>query len=336
MPLTASLSLFSTLLSLAPAPLLKIHDDFDSWLSAIGVERRGQVVLTDHAGRGLVATQSISPGGLVLKVPRDATIQQIECHEDNDDQWAGMLAVKLLEVDNEHPFRKWGLPRQAPQTLCLWTLSDLSLLQNSTLVEEALHIADWKEQQYHRYGKDFDRDAFMTALGLVCSRTLKARDGSRQLVPLLDMANHAPAEAGGGYFEVDQEAVYLYAGARGVKEGEPVVLDYGARPIEEFMLYYGFVPHRCSSDCVIVPVSDYHNALVCWSELEGYRGHPDESIRLACAKFLKTFPTSLNEDAQEINSQCGLSDRKRQALLYRHAKKSLLCSAAGYNPYTGK
>eukprot|EP00466_Bigelowiella_natans_P015466 jgi/Bigna1/145808/aug1.104_g20516 len=100
-------------------------------------------------------------------------------------------------------------------------------------------------------------------LDLVASRALRGPRGLRLLVPILDIANHAPEETGGGYFEVDMEEqeVRLRVGGRGAAEGEEVFLDYGGgKSSDDFLMFHGFVPDRCPSDSLVLDISSEQEA----------------------------------------------------------------------------
>ena len=83
------------------------------------------------------------------------------------------------------------------------------------------------------------RDAFIDALDVVCSRTVRC-GSNLVLAPLLDMANH---DANGGhYFVLDEEHVALAAPDAGVSVGEPITLNYGERSNADWLCHYGFLP----------------------------------------------------------------------------------------------
>lgn len=312
-------------------------DGFHRWLDDVGVERRAEVAMEESAGggRGLVATERIGPGEVAIRVPRSATLRLEGGQHDHDDDWAGVLAGMLVDEQAKGmgslfaPYLSVGLPKQAPITPCRWTLSERLQLQNATLLAELNENEEWERRQKLTYHAP-DKESFQTMLGLVCSRTLMGRDGSRQLVPLIDIANHSPQEAGGGHFKVDSEAVYLLAGNRGVQEGQAITMDYGARATDHFLLHYGFVPNRCASDSATVKLRDKREISICWGDFGGREGHPEPEVRDACARLLEGFPTTLQEDVDELRSiPEEASYAYRSALLYRYAKKSLLTTASG-------
>lgn len=310
---------------------------FHQWADDQGIERKVEVQqdMSAGGGRGLIATQRIEPGEVVVKVPLKATLRLKHSSEyDFDDNWAGILARKLHQESLnglDSPFASYvaNLPQEAPLTPCRWNSVQRNNLQNSTFIELIQENSEWRKRQLMNQNVDYAHVVdYMKWLDLVCSRTLKGRDGSRQLVPLIDIANHAPSEAGGGHFMVDEEAVYLMAGSRGVNEGQPVTLDYGARNVDDFLLHYGFVPHRCVSDSVNVQVGD-ETVSISWNDIQGYRGHDREDVRKACSQLLESFPTTMQEDVTILNENGAASEAEHGAVSYRYAKKSLLTSAVG-------
>lgn len=306
-------------------------EKFHAWADKNGVERKVEIQedTTAGGGRGLIAMERIEPGDVAARVPLSA-VMKLDRHPnyDEDDQWAGMLASRLQKESQLGDTSAWApyistLPKEAPSTPCRWTSQQRRNLQNETFVEVIQENSEWRKRQWQCSGSD-DVVDYMKWLDLVCSRTLKGRDGSRQLVPLIDIANHAPSEAGGGHFAVTKDAVYLKAGSRGVNAGQAVTMDYGARNVDDFLLHYGFVPHRCVSDAV--SVEDEHT--IQWGDCQGYRGHPSEDVREASARMLASYPTTLEEDVALLNSE-GFSEAELLAANYRYAKKSLLSSAVG-------
>lgn len=345
-------------------------DRLHSWADSVGIRRSAAVADDSSAGggRGLVATRDLAPGEVAVRVPLSATLRVVggTSEIEEDDGWAGILASRLCRHDSlgaSSPFYEYltiGLPREAPRTVCRWTPLERLALQDDGLVNESFENAAWRRRRLveHRRrrqlggaieGSDGDVAAtsgdgmmFLHYLDLVCSRTLKGRDGSRNLVPIIDNANHAPSEAGGGSFklDLDNDEICLMAGHRGVKQGRPVTLDYGARRLEDYLLHYGFVPDRCPGDAIRVSLPsggdeggegrDAVVATVRWEDC-AYDGHADASVREACARVLESFDTSLGEDVGRLAAGGGPGDDEaaRAALEYRIAKKSLLERATG-------
>jgi hypothetical protein len=315
---------------------------FERWLGSHGVERSVLIQDDSHVGggRGLIASRRLEPGEVAALVPSTATLRLDSGLYDENDDWAGVMALNLLREQERGPesyryeYIALGLPKEAPGTPCRWSSRHRASLQNATFVEECRQNSFWRRNQTSAHDAASHSKSFMHMIDLVCSRTLRGRDGSRQMVPLIDMANHAPSEAGGGYFSVDDQGnVALVVGRRGVDEGEAVTMDYGARTVDDFLLHYGFVPHRCDSDSVQIDVGETSVGLS-WRDCQGYRGHGDAQIRTACVNELLKFPSSLEEDVRFVEAMPkGVSEAVQSALSYRIAKKSLLAGLAGVHSY---
>ena len=355
---------------------------FSQWCIEQGIESRAAIqdsacaIVGGGGGcRGLIAKERIEAGEIVVKVPLSATILQLitttettatDSWDDIDDDWAGLLAAKLLKeqklglASKYAPYLKEGLPNVAPFTPCRWSEDELTQLQNNTFISEVERNNCWRQEQCRRHCLEKEStDTFFTMLDLVCSRTLvrgrnQPSSCQRMLVPLIDIANHVPLEAGGGEFKVDHEAVYLFAGIGGIDAGQPVTLDYGPRTVEDFLLHYGFVPDRCWSDSVNVDVDvDQHqhqcnttgssstrsssssSRTLRWMDCS-YHGHADQGMKDTCAGLLlHGYPTSMSEDLDLLlhDSKKDVTGAFSLALKYRFAKKSLLAAGAGISAF---
>ncbi|CAJ1941121.1 unnamed protein product [Cylindrotheca closterium] len=311
------------------------------------VERSVAVQDDGIAGRGLVATCLLQPGQVAASIPPALTIR----HEDDNenDNWAGELAAKLLNHVHRGPssalaaYIEYGLPETAPTVPCRWDTEQLMQLQNATLLETIQQVSEWRHDQTSRHCTTSDDSEYLKYLDLVCSRTLKG-GGGRQLVPLIDLANHATREQGGGQFRVLKDGtVQLLVGERTIQPGQAVTLDYGARNVDDFLLHYGFVPDRCYSDSVSLLIqrkeddgdSSSSTEIFSWNDCQGFRGHPDSSVRSAARTLLESFPTSLEDDVQRLNQgQNHDYPVDRSIVSYRYAKKSMLASLAGVHQWS--
>jgi len=340
--------------------------EFHEWADSRDIYRAVAVQDAPQAGggRGLVALQDLGPGEVAARVPLSALIRLSPTSDvcdgngyksniENDDNWAGELTAKLCQQDSlgdASPFREYmhiGLPNDAPRTVCRWSSSERLALQDAALVNESFENAAWRRRQLTNYRQGQHNNKapvsskkFLHYLDLVCSRTLKGRDGSRNLVPLIDNANHAPSEAGGGSFVVDSDSISLLVGNRGAKAGQAVTLDYGGRRSEDYLLHYGFVPDRCPSDSIIVPLGGENEEendefKLRWNDCTSFGGHSDVTVRSACSALLGSYETSLGEDVELLRNVGSIAksaqneDALRSVLNYRIAKKSLLSQAAG-------
>eukprot|EP00547_Thalassionema_nitzschioides_P018166 CAMPEP_0194240586 /NCGR_PEP_ID=MMETSP0158-20130606/6715_1 /TAXON_ID=33649 /ORGANISM="Thalassionema nitzschioides, Strain L26-B" /LENGTH=130 /DNA_ID=CAMNT_0038975313 /DNA_START=97 /DNA_END=485 /DNA_ORIENTATION=- len=124
------------------------------------------------------------------------------------------------------------------------------------------------------------------------------------------MANHACQKQGGGYYKLgkdvqddDQQYSYigLYAGERGLKQGQEVTLDYGCRSNEDWILHYGFLPDRnTDGEQIVLP---NHKATITWDDVVPTNNRRrlsmnENDLRQECLDLLHNHPTSLDDDFQ--------------------------------------
>ena len=199
-------------------------------------------VAQTSSGRGLVATCPLAAEEPCLRVPYE--LCAIE-PEGGDSHWASRMASRLVrnELQAAH---KESLPGP-PDVLTRWPDEAVDALGDPSLASEADAIFFWRDAQWaahlERHPGDQDRDRFIDALDLVCSRTVRCGD-KLVLAPLLDMANHRPD---GRSYKCEEYGVALYT-TEAVAEGEEVCLNYGSRPNSEWLLHYGFLPETNGDD----------------------------------------------------------------------------------------
>lgn len=247
--------------------------------------------------RGLVATEALKKGDVAVRVPLDLAYVE---SRDGPNHWAARLALRL--DDDDDPYVA-ALPT-APDVPTRWFEWSL---QNATFHEEILKTKQWRIDQ----GVDLDK------LDLVCSRSL-ALNSCIAMVPFIDMANHVPTDRGGGFYELVDGHVRIVAGTD-LDVGDAVNIDYGDRPVEDFLLHYGFVPDHNPRDTLRLPTGD----LISWR----WR---DPSLETQALNLLDAMPTSLADDLSELASASDA--RQCTTLRYRIAKKQLLSFAAGLQP----
>ena len=199
-------------------------------------------VAPTSTGRGLVATRALQADEPILRVPYD--LCAIEA-EDGDSHWASRLASRLVrnELQAAH---KESLPGP-PDVLTRWSDESVDALGDPSLASECDAIFFWRDAQWaahlERHPDDNDRDRYIDALDLVCSRTVRCGT-NLVLAPLLDMANHGPD---GCSYKCEEDSVALYT-SRAIAEGDEVCLNYGSRPNGEWLLHYGFLPPSNKND----------------------------------------------------------------------------------------
>ena len=318
--------------------------------------------------RGLIVTKDMKPNECVLQIPMSiigvqtttttTTLTPKEGEEQNElsgihkDSWAGRLAYQLLNFDNDKScIYKQSLPKppSVPSSITRthegWSMDVLNEFQNPMFVDDIRNEQEWKYQQLQSQNIRPDVDdehsqKFLDCLDLVCSRTIRTGRHTFQLVPLLDMANHACRKEGGGYYQLtsDGTAINLYVGERRLKKGDEMTLDYGIRTNEEWMLHYGFLPSRNTEGEQIVLLNKSKRIVVTWDDV-GSRSkrHNDDDettllLRQECYDLLhnkEIHPTTLEEDIQLRRQQQQQQDyRLQMAINYRISRKILLSAIA--------
>mmetsp|Transcript_72905 Transcript_72905/g.161989 ORF Transcript_72905/g.161989 Transcript_72905/m.161989 type:complete len:155 (-) Transcript_72905:260-724(-) len=140
---------------------------------------------------------------------------------------------------------------------------------------------------------------------------------------MLDMANHGSRC---GHLEFDEEEARLVVDLP-VQAGGEVLLDYGARPSDEFLLQYGFAPERNPHDGATLRLPCGTRYSFGWED-SGIR--TSSVVRAACEQSLAAMPTSLADDVEAFAMQCGNNTTLACALRYRIGKKQLLSAIAGH------
>lgn len=265
---------------------------FCQWLLSNGVRGFGQADSPlalyedeDRAERGIAAVQPIAAGQRLLALPLRLALTDYAGDPDaaavglEDAPWAVRLAAKLLREVQQGPASQWApylqvLPTSVPQlSEADATASEYSPLVAALRLQRQL-ADDWFARLAREATGSATLDAFDWALSVVHSRTFGSAAkgggvGVRMMVPLLDMLNHGGDEKAGTHLPhvatdsvrwdlvpPDQAAsaqweVHLSA-TRDIEEGEEVLLSYGERHNDDFLVHYGFVPAGNPHDDVLL------------------------------------------------------------------------------------
>ena len=203
--------------------------------------RRVRVAPTSF-GRGLVATCPLAAEEPCLRIPYE--LCAIE-PEDGEGHWASRLASRVVRNDLEAA-HKASLP-PPPDVLTRWPDESIDALGDPSLSSDCDATFFWRDAQWaahlERHPGDDDRDRYIDALDLVCSRTVRC-GSSLVLAPLLDIANH---HENGCSYKCEGDGVALYT-SRALAEGDEVCLDYGSRSNGDWLLHYGFLPSTNEDD----------------------------------------------------------------------------------------
>ena len=150
----------------------------------------------------------------------------------------------------------------------LWSENDQEVLQSSStkkvykLLDDIEDDFAWLDERIFSTDRDkfpetvelngesypcFNLDGFTWAMAIAASRSIFV-DGSSQLIPVMDMANHddiGVEEVRGGFmgtFGTTKGIVMRTAAGRTFEKGQEVLVSYGPKSAAEYLLEHGFVP----------------------------------------------------------------------------------------------
>lgn len=277
-----------TLLLLASLPLLLLT----SLARAVSLEAELLRWVCDRGGgtsvrsgvrhdgvRGLFATCAAKPGDVLLEVPLALTLcdaREVDPKWRRGLPWNVQLALAVCDHRaartpvGELFIGSW--PASPPPLPMDCEADELALSCDRSLevrAEEAffwMHEAYWNAREAAEAAAESEAafptvEHFGWALQQVWSRCLRisGEDGGKRrvLVPVLDLANHAPVPSAmyacASSARGQPAAVRLLA-ARAVQPGDEVTITYGQHSSAHFALYYGFVPRANPFDEVRLPL----------------------------------------------------------------------------------
>merc|ERR1711937_7755 len=106
-------------------------------------------------------------------------------------------------------------------------------------------------------------------------------------------------------------SISLIVGERGVLMGEEITLNYGCRSNEDWILHYGFLPHR-NEDKESIELSSI-GRIITWKDIRTN----DPILRKECMKYLSERKTTLKEDLDMLQQEGDMDYRRRMAIRYR-------------------
>ncbi|CAG9466094.1 unnamed protein product [Pedinophyceae sp. YPF-701] len=264
------------------------------WARANGVKGVGgagdklALFETDDGDRGLVATEDISYGEVVLQVPLRIAITDHDAPEPYEGApWSVRLACRILRErgDPSSPFKPYidSLPSVVPGPVTTWSWDDVQSIQYPPVLNEIYETNFLIMDAFRNVGSSPDPvlssiefDDFMWAMSCVHSRTfgLPAKTGPgigvRVMVPVVDMLNHAAAELDvmpsanwrakdNLRWEVrspersdSDEWMFVVECIRPCAAQEEIFLSYGQRASDDFLVHYGFFPDSNANEATLL------------------------------------------------------------------------------------
>lgn len=247
------------------------------------------------AGRGVATTRNVSAGELLAEVPLEKCLCAASARMDarlwraigasgasGDAILAAHVLREAFDAGSKSAYWPWLrlLPRDVDSTVG-WNEDELSELSGSNVVVftraikaqwrmeyDALDVPTLGEKFPDVFGGEraahYTFDKFTWARFIIWSRAIDLSTESaeaptiRVLVPLLDMANHAPGGKLRPEWDARSNAVKVYA-ASAFREHTELRFNYDTKPSQYFLLQYGFIPETNPAECVeaTVRVSDH-------------------------------------------------------------------------------
>lgn len=346
------------------------------------------VATTEGAGRGVATTRDVTRGELLATVPLEKCVSTSSARADAT-LWRGLRARPGASLDGilaAHVLREalglgersafWPWLRLLPSETDAavgWDEDELRELQGSNVVAFARAIKkSWREEydalDFAGLGVDFPEafggehaahytfEKFTWARFVVWSRAIDLKTDStsapviRMLVPILDMANHAPSGKLLPRWDAKANAVKIYAGSA-FKRNTELRFNYDTKPSQYFLLQYGFIPEVNPAECVEVTMQlsqrddlrERKEALLRRHGLDPTKRNFEWKVRgldydlLAAARIIAMDESELDDDTSVALSVSGASvsaknDARTKAVLL----KSLITSLDGYGTTLGE
>jgi histone-lysine N-methyltransferase SETD3 len=251
------------------------HDAEDSllkWGEHHGVKTKIQIAFYQGAGRGMVASESISMGDIALEIPECLIIsQELLCQSEvfvamKDFNTITPETMLLLWSMRERynpssKFRTYfeALPAKFNTGLS-FGIDALATLEGTLLFDEIMQAKQHLRQQYDelfpmlctKFPEIFNKDActwdnFLWACELWYSNSmmvvLSSGKLSTCLVPVAGLLNHSVSPHILNYGRVDEATKSLkFPLSRPCNAGEQCFLSYGKHPGSHLITFYGFLP----------------------------------------------------------------------------------------------
>ena len=307
--------------------------------------------------RGVVATQPIAPGSMLIEIPRRLLIhaptalarmaeRQMRAGLEDADEVTQLAAWLLVERrDAGSPFAPFldTLPASFAQFPILAAPEDVALLDGSLVGAMLDHQRAEIAGEHARlvaeaaWARSISFDEYVWARMCVMSRTFKLTiDGAegRVLAPFVDMLNHERGTHTRWHYDDDGQVFRLIA-QRAYEAGEEVCNNYGLKPNMYLLLHYGFCVDDNEADEAVLGSSEQFRVMRDSSEPFAQlmlaqlraRCRSEATARAVLADAaragLARFSTTLAEDEALLAGEA-LSPTARNFVMARHGEKRVL------------
>lgn len=232
----------------------------------------------DGQGWGLVVTEDVKEGCVLVDVPMEYTIQGCESDEEMV-PWNVQMVSVLLEHAASAGWEDWigGMPVHVDLPWIYWEEEEIAALEDKDAIYEIHKLREFLHGQsasLREYIGAYTWADILWAFSMVHSRSF-LYGNQHMFVPIVDMANHDTtgynAHVGVKYSPstcqgrdaleeiapVDENAteessMFQLVASRDIDAGEQITISYGSLCNDVLLLYFGFALSENENDQVIL------------------------------------------------------------------------------------
>jgi len=314
------------------------------------------IEMDDDCGYGLVASQNISEGEVILSIPMSLANSAMES-EANDLPWnVEMVSNILKRMSNEDS--QWASWIQSmPSSICdlpwlVWTDSQIQELQEPNIIEDVYAMQQLRDSAL-AYFQEYEEEDVIWAFSMVSSRSF-IHNMLHISVPFIDMANHrfefnsrvqanfspnacqgqmahdeiAPVE------DIDhkEQSTFDLVAYEDIEMGSEVTISYGNHPAEVFLLYFGWVPLENPFDQYIL-FRDEHECVNGVLDVLGRSGSDQNLVKFE-GGYDRLFVTTEGADPRLLHIITTILDLTGAVATPQNVLKSLCLKALNKYPTT--
>ena len=323
--------------------------DFDEFVTkhsnaraSIGYDKTTRV-------RGLFASREIKAKEELFHVSLKKEDERvfIDNYEKGDDDWAASLAKQILVKrrrstlsDDEKKELKIAYANALPKEM-IGIANKCCFYDNNTRYElvckffEATGDRDAKEElmkyekqvssRSRRHGEEEEEEEkYGWALSQVFSRTFRIEDARgrraprRVMIPIVDLLNHSSVEEEVNVtWRVKEDlSAFIVEAKRNVGKDEELILSYGERNDQHFLLFYGFLPSMNPCNSVMM----WENVDECLNWYQNLCGADENDTKWDAMKYKCKRALGLLKKKDEGDFIDDDNDERRRFILSPNAK----------------
>ena len=323
--------------------------DFDEFVTkhsnaraSIGYDKTTRV-------RGLFASREIKAKEELFHVSLKEEDERvfIDNYENEDDDWAASLAKQILVKrrrstlsDDEKKELKIAYANALPKEM-IGIANKCCFYDNNTRYElvckffEATGDHDAKEElmkyekqvssRSRRHGEEEEEEEkYGWALSQVFSRTFRIEDARgrraprRVMIPIVDLLNHSSVEEEVNVtWRVKEDlSAFIVEAKRNVGKDEELILSYGERNDQHFLLFYGFLPSMNPCNSVMM----WENVDECLNWYQNLCGADENDTKWDAMKYKCKRALGLLKKKDEGDFIDDDNDERRRFILSPNAK----------------